>query len=47
MVTAIVMAGGKGTRMGGNTEKPLIEVGGIPMIQHVIRCTFGFKKNFR
>ena len=38
MVTAIVMAGGMGTRMRGKKEKPLIEVGGIPMIQHVINA---------
>ena len=36
MVTALIMAGGKGTRMGTNTEKPLIELFGIPMIQYVI-----------
>ena len=43
MVTAIVMAGGKGTRMGGKKEKPLIEVGGIPMIQHVINALLASK----
>jgi adenosylcobinamide-phosphate guanylyltransferase len=36
MVTALVMAGGKGTRMGTRIEKPLIELGGIPMIKRVI-----------
>ena len=36
MVTAIIMAGGKGTRMESNTEKPLIELFGIPMIQYII-----------
>jgi adenosylcobinamide-phosphate guanylyltransferase len=36
MVTALIMAGGKGARMECNTEKPLIELFGIPMIQHVI-----------
>ncbi|MGB7968414.1 MAG: NTP transferase domain-containing protein [Methanobacterium sp.] len=36
MVTALIMAGGKGTRMECDTEKPLIELFGIPMIQHVI-----------
>ncbi len=36
MVTALVMAGGKGTRMQCSTEKPLIELDGIPMIQYVI-----------
>jgi adenosylcobinamide-phosphate guanylyltransferase len=36
MVTAIVMAGGKGTRMGKSSEKPLKKVFGIPMIIRVI-----------
>ena len=36
MVTALIMAGGKGARMDCNTEKPLIELFGSPMIQHVI-----------
>ena len=36
MVTALIMAGGKGTRMGGSVEKPLIEINGKPMIQYII-----------
>ena len=35
-VTALVMAGGKGTRMNVATEKPLLEVGGKSMIEHVV-----------
>jgi adenosylcobinamide-phosphate guanylyltransferase len=35
-VTALVMAGGKGTRMALSEEKPLIRVGGKPVIEHVI-----------
>ena len=35
-ITALVMAGGKATRMNSGTEKPLLEVGGKPMIQHVV-----------
>jgi len=38
MVTALIMAGGKGTRMQCTTEKPLFELGGIPMIQYVIEA---------
>ena len=38
MVTALIMAGGKGTRMECETEKPLIELFGIPMIQYVINA---------
>lgn len=35
VVTALIMAGGKATRMNATTEKPLLEVGGRPMIEHV------------
>jgi len=35
MVTAVIMAGGKGTRMEFKGEKPLISVRGKPMIRHV------------
>ncbi len=34
-MTALVMAGGKATRMGSEVEKPLSEIGGVPMIQMV------------
>jgi adenosylcobinamide-phosphate guanylyltransferase len=33
---ALVMCGGRATRMGGGIEKPLLKVGGIPTIQRVI-----------
>jgi adenosylcobinamide-phosphate guanylyltransferase len=36
--TALVMAGGRGLRLGLPEEKPLIKVGGKPMIQHVIEA---------
>ncbi len=36
MVVALVMAGGKGTRMKLKQEKPLIQVCGKPVIQYVI-----------
>jgi adenosylcobinamide-phosphate guanylyltransferase len=35
-VTALVMAGGKGTRMTLAQEKPLLPVGGKPVIDHVL-----------
>jgi adenosylcobinamide-phosphate guanylyltransferase len=35
-VTALIMAGGKGRRMALSEEKPLILVGGKPVIEHVI-----------
>jgi len=33
---AVVMCGGRGTRLGTQMEKPLVEIGGHPMIAHVI-----------
>jgi adenosylcobinamide-phosphate guanylyltransferase len=35
-VTALVMAGGKGTRMKLSEEKPLLQIGGKAVIEHVI-----------
>jgi adenosylcobinamide-phosphate guanylyltransferase len=32
---ALVMCGGRGTRLGTDTEKPLYRIGGRPMIDHV------------
>lgn len=36
MVTALLMAGGKGSRMKFNGEKPLIKIKNKPMIQYVV-----------
>ena len=36
MVTALLMAGGKGTRMNLDREKPMIIVDGKPLIEHVL-----------
>ncbi|MEN6328663.1 MAG: NTP transferase domain-containing protein [Methanobacteriaceae archaeon] len=44
MVIAIVMAGGKGTRMRSKEEKPLLEVLGLPLIQHVVDALFSSEK---
>ncbi|MBE2900245.1 TIGR00454 family protein [Methanothermobacter thermautotrophicus] len=35
---ALVMAGGRGTRLGMDCEKPLLEVAGRPMIDHVLEA---------
>jgi adenosylcobinamide-phosphate guanylyltransferase len=35
-VTALVMAGGKGTRMALSEEKPMLKVGGKTVIEHVL-----------
>ena len=43
-VAALVMAGGKGTRMKLAVEKPLIEVGCKPVIQYVLEALKGAKK---
>lgn len=37
-ITALVMAGGKATRMNSAVEKPLLDVGGKPMIQRVVEA---------
>jgi adenosylcobinamide-phosphate guanylyltransferase len=43
-VTALVMAGGKGTRMKIAEEKPLIKVCGKPVVQYVLDALRGSKK---
>jgi adenosylcobinamide-phosphate guanylyltransferase len=43
-VTALVMAGGKGTRMKIEEEKPLLKVGGKPMIERVLNALKGAQK---
>lgn len=43
-VTALVMAGGKGTRMKTEEEKPLLKVGGKPLIEHILNALRGAKK---
>jgi len=37
-ITALLMAGGEGTRLKTEEEKPLLEVGGKPMIEHVLNA---------
>ncbi len=44
MVTALVMAGGKGTRMKLAEEKPLINVCGKPVIEYVLAALKSAKK---
>ena len=43
-VTALVMAGGKGTRMRIAEEKPLIKVCGKPVIEYVLAALKNAKK---
>jgi adenosylcobinamide-phosphate guanylyltransferase len=43
-VTALVMAGGKGSRMALSKEKPLIPVGGKPVIEYVLNALKNAKK---
>ncbi|MFB6236212.1 MAG: NTP transferase domain-containing protein [Halopenitus sp.] len=35
-IPAIVLCGGEGSRLGGDVEKPLVEVDGVPMIDRVL-----------
>jgi adenosylcobinamide-phosphate guanylyltransferase len=44
LVKALIMAGGMGTRMKGNIEKPLIEIANHPMIKLVIAALSGSNK---
>jgi len=44
VVTALLMAGGKGTRLNITGEKPLLEVCGKPMIQRVLEALKGATK---
>lgn len=37
-VTALVMAGGKATRLHSSVEKPLLQINGVPMIQLVLEA---------
>ena len=43
-VTGLVMAGGKGTRIVADLEKPLLEINGKPMILYVIDALRGSKE---
>jgi adenosylcobinamide-phosphate guanylyltransferase len=43
-ITAVVMAGGKGKRMEGFEEKPLLRVGGKPVIERVIMSLLNAEK---
>jgi adenosylcobinamide-phosphate guanylyltransferase len=43
-VTALIMAGGKGTRMESSEEKPLLRVGGKPVIEHVLKALENAKR---
>lgn len=37
-LSAVLLCGGRGTRLGGDREKPLVEVGGRPMVARVLRA---------
>ena len=44
----VILAGGYGTRLSEYTEsipKPMVEIGGIPMIEHIMNhySNYGFK----
>lgn len=43
MIIAILMAGGKGTRLKTNIEKPLLKFRNMPLIDHVVQTLFSSK----
>ena len=43
-VTAVVMAGGKGSRLAVSEEKPLLKVGGKPVVACVLEALLGAKR---
>jgi adenosylcobinamide-phosphate guanylyltransferase len=43
-VTAVVMAGGKGSRLEVSEEKPLLSVGGKPVIAHVLESLLNARR---
>ena len=38
--TAVVLAAGKGSRMGGNTAKQYMEIGGKPLVAYALILLF-------
>lgn len=32
----VILAGGRGTRLGGDQPKPMVRIGGIPMLSHIM-----------
>jgi adenosylcobinamide-phosphate guanylyltransferase len=44
VVTGLVMAGGKGTRMALSEEKPLLQIGGKPVIEYVLTALRNAKR---
>jgi glucose-1-phosphate cytidylyltransferase len=32
----VILAGGKGSRLGADVPKPMVEIGGIPMLSHIM-----------
>ncbi|MDZ5762516.1 Bifunctional protein GlmU [Candidatus Cyrtobacter comes] len=43
--TGIILAAGRGTRMGGGVPKVLLEVASVPMLEHVIISIIGYVNN--
>jgi len=43
-MVALIMAGGRGKRLGGKTEKPLVSISGKPMIRWVINAAIAAER---
>ena len=43
----IIIAGGKGNRMGSDTPKQFLELNGLPVILHTIKAFSGYSQNIR
>jgi glucose-1-phosphate cytidylyltransferase len=41
----VILAGGRGTRLGGDQPKPMVEIGGIPMLSHIMGIYRSFGHN--
>ena len=44
LINVIVLAAGKGTRMRSNRAKVLHNIGGLPMITHVINASLNLRQ---
>lgn len=41
----VILAGGKGTRLGADRPKPMMEIGGVPLLTHIMNIYRGYNYN--